>query len=141
MSKPRHTLYAYVEGGALAEVAPLVESQSREFVGLGGWRLAVPVVVNHPRARTPDLRADDLPSWDLGINLALPNPGEEPPGWFADVERVAAFAGRLYTQIQRTIVIGVWDSERRFSEDLFDVDSPEPNIDELRTLLGAGDAR
>lgn len=125
----------------MAKIAPLVESQWREFVRLGGWRLAPPVVVNQPHARAPDMRPDDLPSWDLGVNIALPDPGEEPAGWFDDVERIAVFAASLYTQIQRPIIIGVWDSKRKISEDLFDVDSDEPDIDELRMVLGTGDAR
>lgn len=87
------------------------------------------------------MRADDLPSWDLGINFALPEPGEEPPGWFADVERIAAHAGSIFALIQRPIIIGVWDSKRKISEDLFDVNSPSPNIQELRNILGVGDAR
>ena len=141
MSGSLHTLYAYVEGGDLAEIAPMVEARWAEFVRSGNWRLAPPVVVNQPHPRTPDMRADDLPSWDLGVSFALPNPGEEPRGWFSDVERIAAFAGILYAQIQRPIIIGVWDARGRISEDLFDVDSPEPNIDELRAVLGVGDAR
>ena len=141
MSGPRHTLYAYVEGGDLGAIAAMVEARWAEFVRSGSWRLAPPAVVNQPHARTPDMRADDLPAWDLGVNLVLPDPGEEPPDWFSDVERIAVFAGTLYVQIQRPIIFGVWDAKRRISEDLFDVDSPEPNIDELRAVLGVGDAR
>lgn len=141
MNKPQHTLYAYVDGSDLAEIAATVESRWLELVGSGGWRLHPPIVVNQLHARTPELNANDLPGWDLGVNLDLPNPGEEPPGWFADVERIAKFSGVLYAEILRPIVIGVWDAQRRLPEDLFDVDSPDPNIGELKAVLGVADAR
>lgn len=138
MKEPRHTLYAYVEGNDLQGIASTVEARWRECVEAGNWRYSVPIVVNQRHACTPDMRPDDLPDWDLGVTMALPDPGQEPNDWFVDVEILLVFAGKLYSEVRRNIVVGLWDSKLRISEDVFDVESEAPDLTELREVIGVG---
>jgi hypothetical protein len=140
MNRPRHTLYCFVEGGDLDEVAPLVERECRELASLAGWRYSSPEVVNRRHARTPEMRQEDLPVWELGVTLNLPEPGTETDGWFADVERVVLWAAGVRKEIGRDFVVGMWDAARRISEDLFDVDDVDPDFDSLRAVVGVGNA-
>jgi len=136
---PRHTLYAYVEGFDLHDIANRLESRFARFVAETHWVWGKPWVVNQNREGDPSLGPDDLPGWEVGLNMHLPDPGEEPREWFSDVERIAKFLGRLNTDMGRDFIIGIGDNERGFSEDLFSVDGPEPNIAFLRKIVGVKD--
>ena len=140
MNEPTHTLYAYVDGYDLGEVAGRVETELRAVLSSGGWRWRAPVLVNRRLERTPDLSPEDLPVWDLGVSLELPEPGSEPPGWFSDVERIAKAMGQLHAQTGRDFVFGIWDAKRRFSEDLYFVESANPDLDQLRAIIGDANA-
>jgi hypothetical protein len=86
------------------------------------------------------MHADDLPDWDLGLNMALPDPGQEPSGWFSEVERIVAFLAELHGTTGREFVLGVYDAEGGISEDLFSVDRGSPDMEEFRTILGVRDS-
>lgn len=79
---------------------------------------------------------DDLADWDLGINMALPEPGDEPEGWFGDVERVAGYLATLRSTFAREFVIGIADNVTGVTEDLFFVDSDAPDLRRLRSAIG-----
>jgi hypothetical protein len=135
---PRHTLYAYVEGNDLDDIAPPLEPRLDRFVRDTRWRYAKPWVVNQRRPDDPSLRAGDLPDWDFGLNMHLPD--GEPPGWFADVESLVTFLAPLQEEIGRAFVLGVSDNERGFTEDLpFEIDSRAPDLVLLRRVLGVND--
>jgi hypothetical protein len=76
----------------------------------------------------------------LGLNLELPDPGAEMPGWFADIEEIARFLGRLQAEYSRDFTIGIADASTGIAEDLFGVTTPSPNMASLRAIIGAGDA-
>ena len=78
---PRHTLFAYVDGSDLHGIATELESQLAQFVAHTGWTWGQPWVVNQKREDDPSLGPDDLPDWELGLNMELPEPGTEPAGW------------------------------------------------------------
>lgn len=132
---PKHTLFAYVDGADLHAVAGSLEGRLNAFAQEGGWRTAPPMVVNQ-QATSDGLRAGDMPLWDLGLNLSLPDVGCEPEGWFADVERVARFMGHLHAQFERDFVIGIADNGSGVAEDLMTVDSFVPDIALLREVIG-----
>jgi hypothetical protein len=136
---PRHTLYAYVDGSDLHGNAAKLESEFARFVAETDWAQARPWVVNQRREDEPTLGPDDLPDWELGLNMYLPDPGKEPPGWFSDIERIATFLGRLHTKTGRDFVIGIGDSERGISEDLYVIDRPDPDLALLRETIGVKD--
>src|SRR5262245_37903836 len=115
----RRTLYAYVDGSDLHAIAGELEPALERFVADGAWHAQPPRVVNQRRPDDPTLQPGDLPDWEMGLNLDLPDPGGEPPGWFADVERIARFLGELNARFGRDFVIGVGDNERGQSVDVF----------------------
>jgi hypothetical protein len=135
---PRHTLYAYAEGNDLDGVAAALEARLDRFVRETSWRHARPWVVNQRRDDDPSLRAGDLPDWDLGLNMHLPD--DEPPGWFTDVETMVTFLARVQEDIGRPFVLGISDNERGFTEDLpFEIDSRSPDLALLRRIVGVDD--
>jgi hypothetical protein len=139
MNQPVHTFYAFVDGFDLDGVATQIAGELERLVLEDGWHWREPAVVNERYARTPDLGPDDLPTWELGLTFPLPDP-ESRSDWLADVERVALFLTDLHRQTGRDFVLGIWDSERRISEDLFFVDSDGPDLEELRAIMGMGNA-
>ena len=133
----RQTLFAYVDGYDLEDVAAELERQFAAFVASRTWRSPDVWVVNQ-RDASPSDHNGDLPQWDLGLNLDLPDPGAETPGWFADIEAIALFLAQLHATTGRAFVIGVQDNEADFNEDLLTIDSPTPDITRLRALIGVG---
>lgn len=131
----RHTLYAYVDGSDLEDVAAPIEERLVEFAAAPGWVNSRPTVVNQ-KTDVPGSHPDDLPDWELGINLALPDPGDEPAGWFGDVERLAGCAAKLYSVFGREFVIGIADNVTGVTEDLFFVESDAPDLGRLRSAIG-----
>ena len=135
---PRHTLYAYAEGNGLDGIADALEARLGRFVRETNWRHAGPWVVNQRRDDDPSLRAGDLPDWDLGLNMHLPD--DEPPGWFTDVETVVTFLAAVQEEIGRPFVLGVSDNQRGYAEDLpFEIDSRSPDLALLRRIVGVED--
>ncbi len=136
----KHTLFAYVDGYDLRDVADEIEALCEAFVSDRYWQYQSPWAVN--QRLEPDDRhtSNDLPEWELGINMDLPDPGCEPFGWFSDVEAIATFLGTLHARTGREFVIGIADNEQRYSEDLFSIRSEHPNVEELRQIIGIGTA-
>lgn len=136
----RHTFYAYVDGSDLHDLEETLFSRLNAFVGSRDWVCSNVVIVNqHGDPNDPSLGPDDLPDWDLGLNFALPDPGAERAGWFTDIESTAQFLGQLHADTGREFIIGIGDSERGISEDLFFVDSPTPDLSALRKIIGVGE--
>ena len=132
---PKHTLYAYVDGADLHGIADSVEGRLNTFAKEGGWRTAAPFVVNQ-RGSEDGLRAGDLASWDLGLNLPLPEARSEFEGWFIDVERIARFLGKLHAKFERDFIIGIADNSAETAEDFFTVESDIPDLVRLRQVIG-----
>jgi hypothetical protein len=131
----RQTLYAYVDGYDLENVASALENrlhafvQSREWVG-DVW------VVNQLGIREERRQSEDLEPWDLGLNFALPDLGIEESRWFADVEVIAQFLGKLHVEFGRDFVLGIADEGSGVAEDLFFIETPDPDLKMLRSLIG-----
>jgi hypothetical protein len=132
---PRHVLYAYVYGSDLDEIADALDSQFVAFVAGRQWVAGKAWAVNQRQAQS----SSDLPDWDLGLNLELPDPGAEPRDWFNDVVAVAQFLGQLNAEYDRDFVIGIADSTTGVAEDLFDVSTPSPNMMALKAIIGVND--
>jgi hypothetical protein len=136
----RHILYAYVEGSDLHGISEGLEAEFTRLVSEANWICAKPWVVNQRRDEDPSLGPGDLPDWELGLNVELPDPGKEPSGWFGDVEKIAFFLGRLHARTARTFVVGIGDTARGISEDLYFVRDQHPDIATLRKIIGVGGA-
>lgn len=133
---PRHTLYAYVDGCDLHELAATLDARFEEFVDGRKWTFGPPAVVNQRYGTESCSQPGDLPLWDLGLNMPLPDPDAEQPGWFSDVECIARFLGQLHAECGRDFIIGVADSKAGIAEDLFSITSERPDLAKLRSILG-----
>jgi len=134
----RQTLYAYVDGSDLSDIADELQLTLERFVETRRWR-SVPWVVNQQHDNDTTLRPGDLPGWDLGLNMELPDPDEEPPGWFSDVEDIARFLVELRARIGRGFVIGIGDESRGIAEDLYDIGEGGLDLEQLRRIIGVRD--
>lgn len=134
----RQTLFAYVDGSDLSEVAETIESALETLVASTSWVLTKPKVVNQVHERDDSYRPEDLTDWELGLNLDLPDPDAEPAGWFEDVEKVARIVGQIAQRTRRGFIIGIGESDTGVSEDLFYVENDELDLERLRDVVGVG---
>jgi hypothetical protein len=132
---PRRTLYAYVDGSDLDDVAAEIETALETRVAAATWRV-VPTTVNQKHERDDSYGPDDLTDWDLGLNLELPDPGEVRAGWFGDVEQIARLVGQIAERTARTFVIGISEDDSGITEDILDVEDSEPDLRALRAIIG-----
>lgn len=133
-----HTLYAYVDGADLDEIAVDLQTRFAAFVTSRDWWFRDAAwVVNQRYGRETCTRPEDLPLWDLGLNLSLPNPGAEVSDWFGDVEAIAGFLGMLHREFGRDFVIGIADMKTGIADDLFFVTTDLPDMTKLRAIMGA----
>ncbi len=135
----RHVLYAYTDGADLEDVADLLDARFAEFVDSRDWVSGRVWVVNQRHWNETCAQPGDLPYWDLGLNLELPDPNTEPSGWFADVEAIAVFLGGLHGESGRDFIIGIVDTVTDITEDLFDISTESPELIELRAIIGVND--
>jgi hypothetical protein len=131
----KQTFYAYVEGADLENVAEALTADLHAFVEGHAWHVR-PSVVSQRRVDDPSLEPGDLPHWELGLNLALPPPDAEPAHWFEDVAAIATFCGQLNARYHRDFVLGVHFSDSNVAEDVYFVNAPSVDIDDLRQALG-----
>lgn len=131
----QQTLYAYVDGSDLSDIADELQSILERFVETRRWR-SVPWVVNQQHADDTTLRPGDLPDWDLGLNMELPDPYEEPPGWFSEVEDIARFLVELRVRTGRDFVMGIGDESRGIAEDIYYIDARGLDLEQLRRIIG-----
>lgn len=134
----RHTLFAYVEGFDLEHVHDRIVESLVGFVDSHAWRVLTPRVVDQRFLGDSGLGPGDLPQWDLGLNVDLPDPGDAPPGWIADVEDVVRCIGRLHVDVERYFVIGLHDHLTGVNEDLFYVNTEKPDLAAMWKILGVG---
>jgi len=138
---PRHSLYAYVDGADLEDVAASLEARFTQFAGGRHWVAGNASPVNQRHGEDTCTQPGDLPLWDLGLNLELPDPRAEPRGWFTDIEEIARFLGTLHRESGRSFIIGIADTETGITEDLFDVSTESPDLGRLRAIIGVGDVQ
>lgn len=132
----KHTLYAYAEGNDLQDVADTLDGAFARLIAEGGWACGQPWAVNQRRNDDPSLGPDDLPDWEIGLNLPLPDPGAEPPGWFADVERIVAALERMHVETGRDFVLGIGHEGRGISEDVVGIGERPVDRAWLRRAFG-----
>ena len=134
----RHTLYAYVCDSDLDYLANDLLDEFDRFVEGREWTCDDPHIVNQRRLGDPSLRPGDLPDWDLGMNVALPDPGHETPGWYSDVIAIAEFLAALNINYNREFAMGIGDRQTGISEDLHYIRSKDAGLDRLREIIGVG---
>ncbi len=139
MIKAKHTLYAYVDGFDLEEIAEKLILSLENFISSREWVCKNVKIVNQHHLDDSTPGPGDIQNWDLGLNIDLPDLGEEELGWYSDIIAIATYLGKLYGQIGKAFVIGIRDNNTGISEHLFYIDTKEPNLDELKETIGVGD--
>lgn len=121
-----HILSSYVLPGDVVVDAGAVVEAVNSFISSRSWKCAEVWAVSQ-------LSEDG--EGELGLNLALPDVGEEPDGWYEDVEAVVSFCVRLRREVGRDFVVGL-AHQGGVAEDVIDIDSDEPNTRYLRRFIG-----
>jgi len=127
----KNTIYAYLIGNEFKEIdGPIVE-QINSFIDQQKWTCSEIWAVNQQKKDE-----DGFIKWELGINLDLPDPDHEPPGWFEDVKAIISFCVITRKRYNHDIVIGISDNERGITEDIVEIDSDEPDIEYIKNFIG-----
>lgn len=66
----------------------------------------------------------------------MPDPYQEPPGWFEDVKATISFCVNIRKKYNHDFVVGISDNERGIAEDIAEIDSDEPNIECIKSFIG-----
>ena len=133
---PRHTLYAYVDGCDLDDVAPAIQARLMSFIASRRWLAGDVWAVNRRDGPETCSAPGELPEWNLGLNIELPAPGTEPRGWFTDVEAIALFLSELSKESGWEFILGLANNETGIAEDIFDISAAEPDLKLLRRVIG-----
>lgn len=108
-------IYAYVDGSDLHDVEALLLPQLADFIS--AWGIPSATIVNDKLPRTSDLRNQDLPDWNMGLNFEVETFSADKMG------ELLIFLANAAASIKREFVIGVWYQNEGISEDLCFVDS------------------
>jgi hypothetical protein len=119
------TLYAYVLGTDLDDVAPRIEAHLDELVAARTWRVPDVWVVN--QRETPG-------EWDLGLNLTLPAKPHQKLDWLDDAAAIATALTELHTATGRSFVIGM-QAGKSAAQDVLTIDSAKVDLDALKSAL------
>lgn len=122
-------VYAYVDGSDLDEVSCQLVEVFTNF--LHTWGISSARLVNDKFPRTADLRDDDLPEWNLGLNFEVERLSPK------EFDQLISFLSRTAAETQREFVIGGCEPASQFAEDWEFIDThPEPlKLQFLRDLL------
>jgi hypothetical protein len=127
----KNTIYAYVIGNDFNDIADKLVEKFDDFISHRDWICPKIWTVNQ------QWEADDGQSeWNLGLNIDLPDPYQEPFGWFSDVKSVASFMTTMREEYRHNFVIGISDNEKGLSEDIIEIDSDNPDIEYLKRFIG-----
>jgi len=102
-------IYVYVDGADLEEVEGPLLKEFQRFAQ--EWNVGTVKVINDRFPRTPDLGTDDLPDWNLGINIesqSIPR---------TKTEELLKFLSQLSSESGREFVVGGSHKENQPFED------------------------
>ena len=133
---PRYTLFAYVDGADLEDIAESLEARFRQFAGSRRWIAGHPTIINRRFGKVQITHSGVTELWRLGLTLELPEIGTELPRWFEDVEAVARFLGTLHIEFGRTFSLGFVDPETDRTEELFGVATDPSDVGKLPAITG-----
>jgi len=131
----KYTLYAYVDGSDLHDVADHLIARFNAFIESRAWVSPRVLFVNQVRELEEGVDPEFLPDWELGLNIDLPERSQRHPRWFEDVRATVSFLGELHQETGRDFVVGLGDNEAGFGEDYMFVDTSSPDVEELRPML------
>lgn len=106
-------LYFYIEGSNLEEVESDVMATFAPFCSAGYGRIWL---VNDRSERTQDLRPEDLPDWNLGINVKIDHVRED------ELAGVVEASAWLAESLGRSVIVGAGSTVSALAEDWFSID-------------------
>lgn len=127
----KNCIYAYFLGNDFSSFADRFVERANQFIQSRSWICPAIWAVNQR-----GVTSDGVNEWDLGLNLDLPDPYSEPPGWFTDVEEIVIFCIACRMEFRHDLEIGISDNERRYSEFIIEITDEPPNLDYLRDFVG-----
>jgi hypothetical protein len=127
----KNTLYAYFLGDDFGSFADLFVERANHFIQSRTWICPGVWTVNQRRTAS-----DGVPEWDLGLNLHLHDPYQEPPDWFSDVEEIVIFCIACRAEFHHDFEIGISDNEQHNSEVIIEITDEPPDLDYLRNFIG-----
>jgi len=135
---PRHTLFAYVDGSDLDDIAEALEARLRAFVEARDWVADEAWVVNQQlEADASCTEPEDISCWDLGLNLHLPDPSM--PAGDGMVRRCGGDCA-LLRQLARRVRPGFRrrdsDAQTGIAEDLYWIADGSPHVKMLARVIG-----
>ena len=133
---PQYTLFAYVDGADLEDVAESLEARFRQFARSRRWIASHPTIINRRFGKVQVTQSGLTELLRLGLTLELPEIGTELPGWFADVVAVARFLGALHLEFGRTFSLGFVDPETDRTEELFGAATGPSDVGKLPVITG-----
>ena len=127
----KDTIYIYVDGNDNLAIEERIINSLESFVSDRKWRCPKAWVVN----QKVEAGGDEF-DWDLGLNIDLPDRGNEPEGWFEDIKQAVEYCTQLYLDFGCEFAIGISDNVRGITEDIIYIDSGSPDIAYLKDFIG-----
>jgi hypothetical protein len=121
-----HILSAYVLPGDIAVDPKAVVEKVNAFISSRHWLCPDAWAVHQQRQDEEG---------ELGLNLALPELGNEPVGWFDDVLAIVSFCVELRREIGRDFVVSIAD-QTGLADDIIEIASDSPNTEHLKQFIG-----
>ncbi|MFY3383449.1 hypothetical protein [Paracidovorax sp. MALMAid1276] len=122
----KHTIYAYViPDDAVVEEASMIQ-RINEFISGRQW--LCPDVWSVSQKHETGER-------EVGLNIALPEPYQEPKGWFSDIEAIATLCVQLRHEFKCDFVIGIAE-DGNHAEDILEIEDDLPDIQFLKKFIG-----
>ena len=119
-------IYIYVDGSDLDDIAGPITEELDAWVNKNGFEINV---VNHRHEKTSELKPNELPYWDLGVNLKPDNS--------LQFEKALQFLNDIAHKYKRDFALGYYSESSGISEDIdyFGYESGNPNIVEIKQSL------
>ncbi len=136
MPDSHFTLYAYADGSDLHQLESKLEVAFKQLIKSRPWVCGTPTLVNQRHAPDSSVGPEDLPDWDLGLNLVVPEVGNEPPGWFGDIQHIAKSLAAIWEDTGQPFVMGMYNSSTGVTEDLFHVHRSTVDLNYLTRIIG-----
>ncbi len=131
----RHVLYAYADGPDLLERVDRLHQAIEGLIAVRRWDQARPQQVNQLHQLAPREGPLDLPQWEVGVLLLLPQHDRDPSGWFDDVAAIVAFLESLAQREDIGFVFGVRDDETGLAADIVRVTGPGSDLDAVHAAI------
>jgi hypothetical protein len=99
-------VFVYVDGSDLDEISSQLAEAFTNF--LSTWGVSSARLVNDKFPRTANLRDDDLPDWNLGLNFEAERLSP------TEFDQLISFLSQTAAETQREFVVGGYGPKRRF---------------------------